>query len=247
MAEAIRAALGLAPPRESPGEWIALSSAAAGADLLFVHAALDLGLGWEASLPLPVIDFERDFLPEEWTEVKALLSRAEHLEVAVEPGSRDEAYLTGGFEIVNRCDVLLVVWDGQPARGYGGTADVVGYARAMGRPILIVNPDTKAVRRENFDALRLHEDANLRFLNSRSRGKNPSRRAVRSSWSMPSNAKWTLPPPTLPRISGGSSRSPSGCTSAPPPWPPRPWRLAGIGSGCLGANCSCYWGRSGLP
>lgn len=112
-----------------------------------------------------MVDFERDFLPEEWVEVKALLARAEHLEIAFEPGSRDEAFLTGGFEIVNRCDVLLVVWDGQLARGKGGTADVVAYARAMGRPIVIVNPESKAVRRENFESIRLH-DANLRFLNS---------------------------------------------------------------------------------
>ena len=164
VAASIREAL-LSLRNDAPGEWIALSSAAAGADLLFVRAALDLKIGWEASLPLPVLDFERDFLPEEWVEVKALLTHAEHLEIAAEPGSREEAYLSGGFEIVNRCDVLLVVWDGQPARGKGGTADVVGYARAMGRPIVIVNPDSKAVRRENFDTLRLH-DANLRFLNA---------------------------------------------------------------------------------
>jgi len=151
--------------RESPGEWIALSSAAAGADLIFVRAALELGLGWEAVLPLPLVDFERDFTPEEWKDVKALLARAERLEVATEPGSREEAYLSGGFEIVNNCDVLLAVWDGQHARGKGGTADVVAYARAMGRPIVIVNPDSKAVRRENFASLRLH-DANLRYLNA---------------------------------------------------------------------------------
>jgi uncharacterized membrane protein YbaN (DUF454 family) len=150
--------------REAPGEWIALSSTAAGADLAFVRAALALGLGWEALLPLPVVDFERDFTPEEWPEVKALLARAEHLEIAAEPGSREEAYLTGGFEVVNACDVLLALWDGLPARGKGGTADVVAYARAMGRAIIIINPETKVVRRENFDRLRLH-DTNLRFLN----------------------------------------------------------------------------------
>jgi uncharacterized membrane protein YbaN (DUF454 family) len=151
--------------REAPGEWIALSSAAAGADLIFVRAVLDLGLGWEALLPLPLVDFERDFAPAEWSEVKPMLARAEHLEIAAEPGSREEAYLSGGFEIVNNCDVLLAVWDGQPARGKGGTADIVAYARAMGRPIVIVNPDSKVVRRENFGELRLH-DANLRYLNA---------------------------------------------------------------------------------
>lgn len=151
--------------RDAPGEWIALSSAAAGADLIFVRQALEAGLGWEALLPLPLVDFERDFPADEWAGVKALLARAEHLQIAAEPGSREEAYLTGGFEIVNNCDVLFAVWDGQPARGKGGTADIVAYARAMGRPIVILNPDSKAVRRENFDSLRLH-DANLHYLNA---------------------------------------------------------------------------------
>lgn len=164
VAAAVRSQLeGLA--QEAPGEWIALSSAAAGADLIFVRTALDLGLGWEALLPLALVDFQRDFAPGEWAEVKPLLERAEHFEVAAEPGSRDEAYLTGGFEIVNKCDVLLAVWNGQPARGKGGTADIVAYARAMGRPLIILNPDSKAVRRENFARLRLH-DTNLQYLNA---------------------------------------------------------------------------------
>ena len=156
--------------RVTPGEWIAQSSVAAGSDQLFVHSAFAAGMGWEALLPLPLIDFERDFTPEEWKGVKALLDRAEHMSVVPEPGTRDEAYLSGGFEIVNNCDVLLVVWDGQPARGKGGTADVVNYARAMQRPIIIINPTTLAVRREFFEKLQLN-DANLRDLNALPEGK----------------------------------------------------------------------------
>lgn len=164
VAQAITAVLGELQG-EAPGEWIALSSAAAGADQIFVKAALALGLGWEAVLPLPLVDFERDFEPGEWREVKPLLGRAEHLEVAAEPGSREEAYLSGGYEIVHNCDLLLAVWNGQLARGKGGTADIVAYARAMGRPIAIIDPDTKTVMRENFASLRFH-DANLRYLNA---------------------------------------------------------------------------------
>lgn len=151
--------------RVAPGEWIALSSVAAGADQIFVEASFGLEMGWEALLPLPVLDFQRDFEPDDWRKVEGLLARAEHVEVVPEPGSREEAYLTGGFEIVNNCDVLLAAWDGLPARGKGGTADIISYARAMGRPVVIINPASKAVRRENFDSLRLH-DANLRFLNA---------------------------------------------------------------------------------
>ena len=151
--------------RQAPGEWIAMSSAAAGADLIFVHTALEIGLGWEAVLPLPLRGLRARLQPAaEWPEVKALLARAEHMEISSEPGSREEAYLSGGFEIVNNCDVLLAVWDGQSARGKGGTADIVNYARAMGRPVVILNPDSRAIRRENFEGLRLH-DMNLRYLN----------------------------------------------------------------------------------
>ncbi|MDP1579354.1 MAG: hypothetical protein Q8M02_03690, partial [Candidatus Didemnitutus sp.] len=52
--------------QEAAGEWIGLSSVAAGADQLFVEAALARNFGWEALLPLPLVDFERDFSADEW-------------------------------------------------------------------------------------------------------------------------------------------------------------------------------------
>jgi hypothetical protein len=41
---------------------------------------------------------------------------------------------------VDRSDVLLAVWDGRPARGFGGTGDVVAYARRRGVPVEVVWP-----------------------------------------------------------------------------------------------------------
>jgi hypothetical protein len=35
---------------------------------------------------------------------------------------------------------LCAVWDGLPARGYGGTADVVAYARQHGKPVHVIWP-----------------------------------------------------------------------------------------------------------
>ena len=147
--------------REAPGKWIALSSAAAGADLLFVRSAMELGMGWEALLPLPLVEFERDFPPEEWTEVKALIALAEHVGIATPGGSREDSYLVGGLDVVNRCNVLLVVWNGRPARGKGGTADVVAHARGIGRPMVIIDSETLAISRERFDQLR-SDDTNPR-------------------------------------------------------------------------------------
>ena len=40
-----------------------------------------------------------------------------------------------------KADRLFAVWDGQPARGYGGTADVVAEARARGIPVTVIWPE----------------------------------------------------------------------------------------------------------
>lgn len=136
-------------------EWLALSSVASGSDTLFARAALGLGMGWEAVLPLPPAEFRRDFSEAEWREVEMLLGEAEHVRVISERGQREDAYLDGGMETVNHCDLLLAVWDGEPSRGRGGTAEIVAYARELGRPLLIIDEKTLVVRKENFDRLKV--------------------------------------------------------------------------------------------
>ena len=54
------------------------------------------------------------------------------------PEPSDQAFLAAGQALVDRCDHLFAVWDGQPARGVGGTADVVTYARTRGRPVTVL-------------------------------------------------------------------------------------------------------------
>ncbi|HUG09816.1 MAG TPA: hypothetical protein VMM36_02325, partial [Opitutaceae bacterium] len=121
-------ALVLASLREgSTGEWLATSSAAQGGDLIFARQVIAAGIAWEAVLPLAPADFQKDFSPEGWREVEALLAQAKTVRVVSSFGSRDEAYLDCGIETVNTCDVLIAVWDGEPARGRGGTADVVAF------------------------------------------------------------------------------------------------------------------------
>lgn len=148
----------------APGEWIAVSSAAAGSDLQFAHAARDRGMAWEALLPLPESEFRKDFAADEWSEAEALLHSAESVTVIAGDAEREEAYLDCGIETVNACDVLIALWDGEPARGRGGTAEMVVYAREVGKPLIVIDPDTGETRRENFT--RFHPvDAEIAFLN----------------------------------------------------------------------------------
>ena len=56
-----------------------------------------------------------------------------------EYGGREDAYLDCGMETVNDADVLLALWDGEAAHGKGGTGDVVGYAKSLCKPVIIIN------------------------------------------------------------------------------------------------------------
>ena len=149
---AIAAALALLR-HELPGDWIGLSSVATGGDQLFVEQVLSLGLPWHAILPLPLREFREDFSPSEWLEAERLLARASHVLVVDENGSREDGYLDCGMETVGGADVLIALWDGERARGKGGTADVVEYAQSIGKPMLILDAATLAVRKENWSAL----------------------------------------------------------------------------------------------
>jgi len=164
--------------REAEGEWVVLSSVAEGGDQLFVEQALARHLSWHALLPLPANEFSKDFEPEQWAHVESLLARAEHLHVGDEneTAPRVDAYLDCGLETVNGSDLLVAVWDGEPARGKGGTAEVVEYARSIGRPLIIIDANTGEQRIENWAKLDVHDVA-LTSLNrlpeARTWGDNP--------------------------------------------------------------------------
>lgn len=50
----------------------------------------------------------------------------------------EEAFYAAGKAVVDACDWLIAVWDGEPARGLGGSADVVAYARNRGKVVHVI-------------------------------------------------------------------------------------------------------------
>ncbi|MEV7423272.1 hypothetical protein [Streptomyces sp. NPDC091212] len=132
----IRAAI-VAVLRSHTGSLEALSSLAAGADQLFAGLALDRGARLTAVIPSG--DYEDGFEdPAELDGYRRLRDRAT-LEVTMAfPHSTDEAYYAAGTYIADHCDRLLAVWDGRPARGLGGTGDIVRYARERGKPVTVI-------------------------------------------------------------------------------------------------------------
>ncbi|MGW1171379.1 hypothetical protein [Streptomyces sp. NPDC002550] len=55
--------------------------------------------------------------------------------------STSQAHQAGSEILVGLVDELIAVWDGKPARGYGGTADVVAYAKRTGVPVRVLWPE----------------------------------------------------------------------------------------------------------
>ncbi len=50
------------------------------------------------------------------------------------------AHMAAGLVMVERSDLVLAVWDGQPARAFAGTADFVEYARHVRVPVAVIWP-----------------------------------------------------------------------------------------------------------
>jgi hypothetical protein len=139
---------------------LGISSAAFGADTLFAEEMLRRGRPIVIVLPFPVAEFERDFAeqPEAWPRARAVIDGATEVHVvsASDLGgrTRDDAYVDAGLRTVNDCDVLIAVWDRQPTKGPGGTGDVVAYARSIGRPIVVIDPDNGNIAHQDLERLR---------------------------------------------------------------------------------------------
>jgi hypothetical protein len=120
----------------------AFCSLAAGSDQLFVEEALQLGIHVIAVIPLD--HYERFFHGLALKNYQRLLKLCERRSLNA-VGDPHLAFFDAGKFIVDNCDVLLAVWDGEPAEGFGGTADIVAYAQRARRPVVHINPMTGAI------------------------------------------------------------------------------------------------------
>lgn len=118
------------------------TSLAVGSDQVFAEESLALGIEITAVVPLP--GYERLFRGPDLERYRALLGRCA---VTVLPGgATDEAsFLAAGQHVADLADALLAIWDGLPAAGQGGTADVVAYARGRGRRVIHVDPIERTI------------------------------------------------------------------------------------------------------
>lgn len=159
------------------------SSAAYGADAIACEEAEKLGIPVHIILPKPVVldpvtgDLDRhegfaadfwkgdSFLADEWQSTHRIIQTAESgakggtLRLATGTQTHPECYYDTGLQMLEAIDVLIAVWDGQPARGLGGTQHFVSLAEKAHMPRVIISPGGDKIERPDLDKLAIGDES----------------------------------------------------------------------------------------
>lgn len=152
--------------KNTPVTFSILTALAEGADRIVAETILEIENSTiEAILPLIDEDYKNDFKSEEskkefeWLlkldyhplrlRSRRLVDQYEQPEI---PNRRRQAYFNAGKYIVDHCDVMIAIWDGETPKQKGGTAEVINYANENNCPVIIIsskNPDNIVIPSQN--------------------------------------------------------------------------------------------------
>lgn len=108
-------------------------------EVLFFHGCPGIN-EMRVVLPLKMHDYMNDFKTiESKMEFEELANLAQEIITLKEAPTRKDAYYQVGKYVVDECNVLIAIWDGEPSRGKGGTAEIVDYAKSIGREVVWIN------------------------------------------------------------------------------------------------------------
>ena len=146
-----------------------ISPLAEGADRLVANIALSLGYRLESPLPFETEIYRTDF-KNTVPEFNTLLAHAAPRILELDGGRDDKpahqfdesaSYQAVGRTAVRNADLVITLWDGAPAKGLGGTADIVAYTAHNGPKLWwidLLNPTSPTL---------IDNAADLRFATAR--------------------------------------------------------------------------------
>ncbi|MCI0561800.1 MAG: hypothetical protein MN733_25215 [Nitrososphaera sp.] len=138
----IDAGLDFVHPYVGSAKLIVASSLAEGADRIVVGRVFAHFPNARLVVVLPFNEtvYIRDFVSQESRqEFKKLMNLASQVSVVPSDGSREGCYAAACNQILNVTDVLFSIWDGKPAQGMGGTAEMVEKSRRLNKKIIWVH------------------------------------------------------------------------------------------------------------
>ena len=119
----------------------AYSCLAIGADQLFAKIILAHKISLIAIIPCR--EYEQTFNSDDIEIYKSFINHATNkIQLAFDSPS-EEAFYEAGKTVIKNSDVIFAFWNNLPAKGLGGTADIVSYAKTLNKQIIHLNPLTK--------------------------------------------------------------------------------------------------------
>lgn len=123
---------------------VGVTSLAIGADTLF--AEIVLALGGTLEVVVPFSGYEEKFTSDlDRQNYLSFVARSERVEVLRRHNTDEESYYAAGKRVVDLSELVVLVWDGKPAAGLGGTADIAQYAQSQRKSVVHLNPRTRVV------------------------------------------------------------------------------------------------------
>jgi hypothetical protein len=120
------------------GDIVGLTSLAAGADQTLAFCIL--AAGGRIDAVIPANGYRNTMSGQDQKSYDHLLGLAGSIVELPNETPSEAAYFEAGRFIVDRSDLLIAVWDGQPAAGLGGTGDVVAYAKQQSVDVEVIWP-----------------------------------------------------------------------------------------------------------
>lgn len=116
-----------------------ITSLAEGTDQIFAELILRLDLPIIAVIPC--LGYSKAFANQYAAlRYKHLLGKARERRNLRYCRPSGLAFQVAGELVVKICDIMIIVWDGLPSRGLGGTADIQSFATKLGKEIYWINP-----------------------------------------------------------------------------------------------------------
>jgi hypothetical protein len=119
-----------------------ISPLAEGADRLVAEEALKLGYELQCPFPFDLVEYKKDFHTEEskaefeWLRLQA----SSEFELDGSRKAEDEAYEAVGRVVLRHSDIIVAIWNGQPAAGRGGTGQIASEALERDIPTIRISP-----------------------------------------------------------------------------------------------------------
>jgi len=120
------------------------TSLAVGADQLFAQILREQNIPYTAVIPCR--EYEATFQTRaDLKNYRGLLQTATGFQTLDFGPPTETAFMEAGKRVIDLADMLFAVWNGQPAKGLGGTGDAVKYALFRKKCVLHINPMTQQV------------------------------------------------------------------------------------------------------